>query len=972
MATVERDNTSPSEQRLPSWENPKYTDKPLFVNRHNRPTRESIWEYRRNRKADLSTNATGANEKQERVVVGPITWRSGSGGMGMGLTEAFARTNEHGDFIPRTRPVLGGREDAVGDSRIPRTRTYLPDAAKGSPGLSGVDRPTYTLNGRGDRATSAPIVNYETDDSGVVKDTSPSPGPRDRRWSGQESGSDASNHSSVEGLGYFERRRRELEQNVVKDDAYYEKKRLKDEKDRAYIEKALKSTTPLFVGIHGSSRVLGTARTLERKASESSLEEREPPITIPSTWGSRARKNREWMQKIVSPESSIELKDSVEAPEVVDRPQTASDIILPSVEDGSWTQEITPPASRPASAQPMHTSPEKSKVWDADLDFTAQSLQISTSPQLRVTKSSKLDELRSREIQNLTARAVATNRLEEIRERNSEERSLVSEPVQTNTEKEDVVGKEAAKETLKEQEPVVEEHREKTTLKEEGERIPLTPITIFGKAKDFDDYVQRNKITLSRSSSSSSCRPRSSQGVDQSRELLRKLSRSLSSSPKVSDPVNDPDTKREAPNRSDPVKGLELKEDPNRLEAVKQQEKKSRFSQSQIRKTSDAKKEEEKKVPNRSDFVLASGTSTPAVEADDPEERIAAEARLFDLQDKSERGSIRAPSPFDDVGETPRPKPDPLSLPTPKVTGAYIETPLIRKARSTSPRSKTTEVGPSSRFRDSRPPLVNTAKHVSAIEDLRRIQIESRVDDSTLDDLEFLENGAPAEMTETVKSTPDVEYTDSRHPLSQKEIDRRIEEIMLERMNKSLKATTTSIRDARKGIERLEEQVSSSFISVAQPLPSDIMYINVKLPIPKLWVTQTPPKAGMKPTWKLTWIGLILSLLTLWYVSESAMCAQFCHPKNSRVNTWQPSDPFFPWAIPTKLDQWTGEIVSTSISNVADAFGLKGGWDLGIPAVPQGYKGGPIGVSDWWLGRDRPVGIKSERDGSSFSDDETI
>ena len=872
----------------------------------------------------------------------------------MGLTEAFARTDDNGGFIPRTRPTLGERDGAVSDSRIPRTRTFSPEAAKGSPSPSRADRPAYILNGREGRAVSMPTVDYESEDTGAVRQTSPSPRPRDHRGSGKDSGSDVSNRS------------------LLYDDEYFEKKRIKAEKNRAYIQKAVSDTKPLFHGRAGSSKVMETTRTLERKTSESSLDDREPPIRIPTTWGSRASKNRGWMRKILSPDTSFELKDPVEAPEVADRPRTAPDELLPSVENRSLPQEITPPASRPASAQPMNASPEK--MWDADLDFTARSLQISTSPQLRVKSKSRLDEIRSREIQNLTARAVATNRLEEIRERNLVERSVLSEPTQSDT-----------KDLAPKQEPAPEEYHERTILEEEGEKIPFTPITVFSKRKDFDDYVKRNNITFSRSNSSSSSgsRPRVGHRRDESRELLRRLSRSISSSPgpskteekgenpNRSDPVDISEPKKEAknekPNRSDPEKHTDAQkekivEEPDRSDPVKH---------------SEANKEENFEEPTPPDAEKHSRTHSPAIEVDDPEERIAAEARLFDLQDKSEKGSIRTPSPLYDgqLDETPRPKPDPLLLPTPKVTGAYIETPFISKisrSRSRSPRSKTTDIRPQTRLTDSRPPLINTAKHVSAIEDVRRIQLETKFEDSTLDDLDFLEGQVAAEGTTTIEPILDLEYNDHGLPLSQKEIERRIEEVALERMNKSLKATTTSIRDARKGIERLEEQVSSSFINVAQTQPNDgTAYIKVKIPIPKLWTSQPPTKPGMRPGWKLTWLGFMLSLLASWYALESAMCAQFCHPKNSRVNTWQPSDPFFPWAIPTKLDQWTGEIVSTGLGSVTGLLGIQGAWDLGIPQVPSSYTGGPIGASDWWLGRNGPVGIR-ESSSSSFGDDEMI
>jgi hypothetical protein len=418
-----------------------------------------------------------------------------------------------------------------------------------------------------------------------------------------------------------------------------------------------------------------------------------------------------------------------------------------------------------------------------------------------------------------------------------------------------------------------------------------------------------------------------------------------------SDATND-SKKSDIPNRSDPVSGLKEPDTTNRSDSTKDSKpivQKDAAIQDRIaqprRPMSDTP------VSQRNSLIQNDGKSDV-----DPEERIAAEAKLFELQDnKSEKNSgasSRSPSPSAD--ETPRPKADPMSLSTPRVTGAYIETPAptARKARSITP--------PEAQPR-SRPRLINTAKPVSAAEDVRRIQGQS--EDNTLEDFNALLEAEAAIEGNTTLREPilDLEYNEHGLPLSQKEIERRIELKTFDRMNQSLKATSSGLRDARLGIERIEQKVSSS-IEIAQPS-------EVKDPI---------PKPDQQPSWKFIWFRFILSLLAIWCVSELAMCAQFCHPKNSRVNTWQPSDQFFPWAIPTKLDQWTGEVVSSGLGSLASAVGFKGEWewDLGLfDKVPLGYKGGPINCNDWWLGRSGPVGIMpdyKEKGGGSFDDDEMI
>jgi hypothetical protein len=201
----------------------------------------------------------------------------------------------------------------------------------------------------------------------------------------------------------------------------------------------------------------------------------------------------------------------------------------------------------------------------------------------------------------------------------------------------------------------------------------------------------------------------------------------------------------------------------------------------------------------------------------DPTDRIEAEMKLFAPQDNySEKGSVRALSPApdfkeedldgDDVDEdeveaTPKPKKqDPLSMPTPRVTGAYVETPVTVKVdkvedekpnsrqheatkgkaaqalaalRNGSPNAsrRTTSLDTASdpgaeesegastnraslvatrRKRSTslpraRPPLKNSARLPSVKDDLLELQRLNNIDDSTVDDIEeFLAGRKPA------------------------------------------------------------------------------------------------------------------------------------------------------------------------------------------------------------------------------------
>lgn len=931
------------------------SNKPVLLSRHNKSSKSVFSKYTKDGEDAASKPSTGG-------------WMSSSGmGTRLGLAEAFQRTDVNGNFIPRQRP--SARERPVGvtsDSRIPRSRTFSPPAKDLSPPRNY--NVGYNLGGRNERAVSMP-VDSESDTG--TRNGSPSPAPRERRPRSRDgSGNDVS--PKISPVDRYS-------------DDYFEKVRFQEEKDNARMKRIMASTTPVFIKGRVGPKVEETTRTLARKTSESSLEA-EPPIRPPRSWGSKSKRTDGWMRKILSPDTSLELKDGPEDQASLERQRAGPDVPLPSVEDLPSIQNPTPPASRPASAQPINDSPGKSQMWNADLDFTAQSLQMSTSPQLRV-RNMKLDDIRDREIQTLTARAVATNRLEEIRERNSEDRSTNLETV--SPESQDRGRTEKRTPDLQEKDG----YGEMTILEEEGDHIPNTPITIFtAAAYERLENSHSRSASESRERTSSSSREgnagRSNHARDDSRELLRRLSRATSNSPastisteKALDNLAKTVT-RERSARKTEEKPKKAETAPVKSEKPTEKDKEASVKVETIITKSEKPVEKRSEHSHRRsaldlDAKRHSGASTPPKSDVDPEERITAEARLFELQDnKSERNSVkgqsRSPSPEDgQFDETPKPrhKVDPLSLPTPRVTGAYIETPAPRKIssqRELATRIKdpsivdvpqsTKQLLPSN---ISRPPLINTARRASIVEDLRQLQQEIGIEDPTLEDFDaVLEADAVADSrnhTTILEPVLDLEYDERTGlPLSKKAMERKIERIQLDRMSQSIKNTSSSIRDARQGIERLEEQVSSSIPHISKGA-DETRYINIKIPVPRLWTTLPPVNPSMKASWKLTWSGLILAIFLGWYISETAMCAQFCHPVDSRVNTWQPSDPFFPWAIPTKLDQWTGEIVSSTLG-------------LNFPHKMRHYRP-PYGSNDWWEGRGRPAGIKRDVERSIFMDE---
>lgn len=355
----------------------------------------------------------------------------------------------------------------------------------------------------------------------------------------------------------------------------------------------------------------------------------------------------------------------------------------------------------------------------------------------------------------------------------------------------------------------------------------------------------------------------------------------------------------------------------------------------------------------------------------DPTERIEGEMKLFaPLENQSERGSLRAPSPVpesDAAEETPRPvKPDPLTQPTPRVTGAYVETPATVKVdklddadsnaavdvKGVVPR--TNGLGPSStdssvdsnpsvsqdgrdrlaprprkrtqshstgsdrslarssslsarrRARSlprSRAPLINSAKPPTVKDDLLEIQRANQIEDSTLDDIADL-------------------LVHKAHPVNdgddKPDIEKELE--AYDRMSRSLKTGLLGIRTAKQGIERLEGQFSHGDVKESpqkaqgdrdEGAPTSCPACHggqptahatttyVHLPLPRLW--------HRRPRFRFTFLGLALFLLSLWYIAESWMCFLYCKPEYCYPGTpcdWSPEDPIWGYAIPVKLDEW--------------------------------------------------------------------
>lgn len=342
--------------------------------------------------------------------------------------------------------------------------------------------------------------------------------------------------------------------------------------------------------------------------------------------------------------------------------------------------------------------------------------------------NTKLDEIRQREINGISNRTMAKMKLDEIREQNS---NSASRSISRSLSPE-----ESRPSSSRAVPPVTEElddkppPRPKSAFEVGGQRIPDTPVTIF-KAREFKSQAPAEKRDELNQGKENTKIARPEHRRSDSRDLLRQLARATSSSPV-------PETDRQRP--ASPLPGdKQTTQEPIIKPAIPR-----RISEYGTRQTQpDVPKNNERPKPTvgftglshsraRSTDSVKSKRSSMQSEVD-PTDRIEAEMSLFALgENQSEKGSTRPPSPQESEDEkeadaTPRaPKPDPLSMPTPKVTGAYVETPATVKVEKFE-------------IKDEKP---LTEKHTS------RVRHSSTTDDKTSEELRRLRAGSSSSTRE--------------------------------------------------------------------------------------------------------------------------------------------------------------------------------------------------------------------------------
>ncbi|KAL6793249.1 hypothetical protein GGI42DRAFT_334576 [Trichoderma sp. SZMC 28013] len=342
--------------------------------------------------------------------------------------------------------------------------------------------------------------------------------------------------------------------------------------------------------------------------------------------------------------------------------------------------------------------------------------------------NTKLDDIRQREADGVSKRAFAAARLQEIKEQNSmaRPRSPDEEPKPRPTfglARRRLTKQEPVEDVKKDEVPPLLRPRTSFGGGEFGRQVVDAPATFFGRdarRPEEEDKVEAalpsreplKKLEIHEQKRDNLlARPKPFERRPDEHDLLRRLARAASSSPP---PEDEPRTKQlpTPPPGDEESKQTTAKSIADRIasrifsrraSAGDKPATATTAATTTTTTTTTDLKDSEKPKPTvgftglqRSRSVESAKSKRSSMQSEpDPTARIEAEIKLFAPSDnQSERGSIRAPSPpLDDSDEgdngldessamitTPKPtKPDPLTMPTPRVTGAYVETPVTVK-----------------------------------------------------------------------------------------------------------------------------------------------------------------------------------------------------------------------------------------------------------------------------------------------------
>ncbi|KAH4004407.1 hypothetical protein HBH64_054440 [Parastagonospora nodorum] len=610
----------------------------------------------------------------------------------------------------------------------------------------------------------------------------------------------------------------------------------------------------------------------------------DPAIHAPAGWGRKSRSNRNWMRTITYDEQAQTPPPADETVNGLYDDHMDDDRARPSIEDSPLSHKSTPRHDRSAE-------------WDLTFELNEASIIASTP---YIPRNTMLDDIRQREAESLKVETVPESPSESTRRPQlpppSKDADIAEPPAQgssspgkrlrTITNSWQAIGK---------SQPVT------------GTGKETSPVAVYKTSTETVSVWEQEAVSGTRSRPSRPLRHRR----EDSQDLLRRLARASNTPSPGRSEASRPQTA--------PASQLSSASQPIATE--------SRPASAHIEQHT-YKQEPEPETP------------TEPVSAAHQQEQ---EEEAKDTSKEPMAPSVPVPGrKVEDVDVTPMPtERRPLEAKTPVVTGAWVDTPgprTIRKhisiARSPSQSPKKSSPQKNRSPQKSKASAVEEVVEAPVPEAVRpqlpRSALQALVQeakahgrresadfgDSTINSLEDLISSPPeGELDEdTLLGLQLPTIT----PRNDAERQRQQELLHLHRMNDRLRAARTSIRDASRGMKRVEDRVEHSEeltdgekSILSCPCAASGHHSSLLQKLKQLFWNPALKSKRAGTSWRtlggLTTLSILLLILFTWWVSEEIACEMYCQHPYANFSPYRFSvnenAPRFPFVIPTLVSR---------------------------------------------------------------------
>lgn len=674
--------------------------------------------------------------------------------------------------------------------------------------------------------------------------------------------------------------------------------------------------------------------------SMSSGERSDPPLNVPRQWGRKAKRGSDWLRRGSIRAEEEEARSSEEevilhrktsytgdgTPHSIDWVSAAADVPLPTTEGSPSPFRYA--RGTPPSIQKRDDSLQRIHQWNIDDDFSSNS--ILTSTPAVVSRNTRLDEIRLRELETVTERSFESRSRDQSPEpshrRNSSSfraNSAVQKPDEKSPE---VSWAHPAEQNIALPKRGSSSHSRSRSIIAidtiETNESSSSPVVVYKESDAAAQSITPRRLQQHKRSDS--------------HDLLRRLARAASNSPSPARPAtentseprpaNTTSSAKDLPGENEPAKtGASLRSSKTdaKIATAKSEEGLNHPPEDEVDPhtpfpdelgdTSNVHQKHKAKTP----VVTGAWVDTPAPTTG---KRVSSSpSKLRPLGSKRNDGvsatsppkqtfltispsksHLRHGLPTPETSESPEPQPRKPSLPSSALAAVLDDAKSNQKTSDSSvadpvdPRTRDFAVGDST---------------INSLQDL--------VDSS----ITFDANAPQHDDTDTLRDHLPALPAPGTRPKSAAERQRWKEIEQVSRMNQQLRAARSNIRDARVGLRRMEHAVltldekshrGGEGCDVCGCPGGSSSFRHLVTETRSMFVTKADTEIATdektwwpwRRKWQLTTFGLLAAILITYILTEYTLCKQFCHPRYAARMTGygvNPNAPRLPFVIPTLL-----------------------------------------------------------------------